>query len=241
MESISQFPRRRWTKKHVLLIASPLLVIAALAALAIGPGLIEATNTVILALRVAGPVVFFLAMAFLPALGFPLLAFTLAAGPVFGPALGTGGVIAWSLGAVLVNLLLTHWLSHRALRPLVSRLLARFDFRLPESAAGDAWQLTLIVRLTPGPPFWVQSYLLGLLRVPLVPYLIVSLLVMTGYIVALISGAEALANGNGRLAFAAVGVLVVTVAGLQLWRHRTARRQAAAALPVALGPTVVIH
>ena len=101
--------------------------------------------------------------------------------------------------------------------------------------------LTLIVRLTPGPPFWVQSYLLGLLRVPLVPYLIVSLLVMTGYIVALISGAEALANGNGRLAFAAVGVLVVTVAGLQLWRHRTARRQAAAALPVALGPTVVIH
>ena len=140
MESISQFPRRRWTKKHVLLIASPLLVIAALAALAIGPGLIEATNTVILALRVAGPVVFFLAMAFLPALGFPLLAFTLAAGPVFGPALGTGGVIAWSLGAVLVNLLLTHWLSHRALRPLVSRLLARFDFRLPESAAGDAWR-----------------------------------------------------------------------------------------------------
>lgn len=241
MESNDQLPPRRWAKIHVLRLAGLLLVIVTLAALALGPGLVEATNAVILALRAAGPGVFFLAMAFLPALGFPLLAFTLAAGPVFGPVLGTGGVIASSLGAVLANLLLTYWLSHRALRPLVSRLLARFAIRLPESAAGDAWQLTLIVRLLPGPPFWVQSYLLGVLRVPLVPYLVVSLLVMTGYIVALISGAEAVASGNGQLAFAAVGVLVVTVAGLQLWRHRTARRQAAVALPLVLVPPVVHH
>ncbi len=241
MESIAQSSRQRANIKRVLLIASPLLVIGALAALALGPGLMDAVNSMILALRVAGPVVFFLAMACLPALGFPLLAFTLAAGPVFGPVLGTGGVIACSLIAVLANLLLTYWLSHRAMRPLVRRLLARFDFRLPESAAGDAWQLTLIVRLLPGPPFWVQSYLLGLLRVPLVPYLVVSLLVMTGYIVALISGAEALASGNGRLAFAAVGVLVVTVTGLQLWRHRTARHQAAIARPLVLASPAALR
>lgn len=241
MESIAQHPHRRWTKKHVWLIASPLLVIAALAALALGPGLTHATNTLILALRVAGPVVFFVAMALLPALGFPLLAFTLAAGPVFGPVLGTGGVIACSLAAVLANLLLTYWLSRRVLRPLVSRLLAHLDVPLPESAVGDAWQLTLIVRLLPGPPFWLQSYLLGLLRVPLVPYIMVSMLVMTGYIVALITGAEALVNGNVRLAFAAVGVLVATVAGLQLWRHRTARRQAVATLPLGIVPPAVIR
>jgi uncharacterized membrane protein YdjX (TVP38/TMEM64 family) len=241
MESITQHPPRHWTKKHYLMMTGLVLALGGLAVLLLGPGVTDAINAVIAGLRVTGPVVFFVAMAFLPALGFPLLAFTLAAGPVFSPVLGTGGVIACSLAAVLANLLLTYWLSHRALRPLVSRLLARLDFHLPESAAGDAWQLTLIVRLMPGPPFWVQSYLLGLLRVPLVPYLMVSMLVLTGYIVALITGAEALASGNGRLAFAAVGVLAITVAGLQLWRHRTARHQAAANLPLVIVPPTAHH
>jgi uncharacterized membrane protein YdjX (TVP38/TMEM64 family) len=190
----------------------------------------EAADTVVLGLREAGPQVFFVAMALLPAVGFPLSPFTLAAGPVFGPTLGAGWVIVWSLTAVVVNLLLTYWLANRALRPLVSRLLTYFEFHLPDNPAGGAWQLAWIVRLTPGPPFWVQSYLLGLIRVPLVPYLIVSTFVMAGYIVALVCGGEAIANGSGRLAITAVGILVVTIAALQLLRKRTARLRAAAAL-----------
>ena len=182
----------------------------------------------VLGLREAGPAAFFVAMAVLPAVGFPLMAFTLAAGPVFGPALGVGWVIFWSLAAVVGNLLLTYWLANRALRPLVSRLLTYFEFPLPDVTVAGAWQIALIVRLTPGPPFWAQSYLLGLIRVPLVPYLIVSTSVMAGYIVALVCGGVALANGNGRLAFVAAGILVVAVAALQLWRKRTARKRAAA-------------
>jgi uncharacterized membrane protein YdjX (TVP38/TMEM64 family) len=204
-------------------------LIAVLAFLSLRTGLMKAADAVVLGLREAGPAVFFVAMALLPAAGFPLLAFTLVAGPVFGPVLGTGWVIGWSLTAVVANLLLTYWLANRALRPLVSRLLAYFGFSLPEGMAGGAWQVTLIVRLTPGPPFWVQSYLLGVMRVPLLPYLVVSTLVMAGYIVALVCGGEAIAKGNGRLAFAAVGILVVSVAALQLLRQRTARRREAAA------------
>jgi glucose dehydrogenase len=67
--------------------------------------------------------------------------------------------------------------------------------------------------------------------VPLVPYLIVSTFVMAGYIVALVCGGEAIVQGNGRLAFTAAGVLVVTVAVLQLLRKRAARLKAAAAGP----------
>ncbi len=110
----------------------------------------------------------------------------------------------------------------------MSRLLTYFEFRLPDSTAGCAWQVALIVRLTPGPPFWVQSYLLGLIRVPIVPYLVVSTSVIAGYIIALVCGGQAIAKGSGRLAFAAVGILVVSVATLQLLRKRTARRRAAA-------------
>ena len=88
--------------------------------------------------------------------------------------------------------------------------------------------MTLITRLAPGPPYWVQSYLLGLIRVPLVPYLVVSLLVMAGYLVALVLGGEAVSQGNGRLGFVAVGVLVIFVAALQLLRKRSERRRTAA-------------
>jgi uncharacterized membrane protein YdjX (TVP38/TMEM64 family) len=206
---------------------------AAVAVVILKTGVMDTLNAVILRLREAGPAVFFIAMALLPAAGFPLLAFTLTAGPVFGPTLGTGWVIVWSLAAVIVNLLLTYWLAARAFRPLVSRLLAYFDFRLPENPGDGAWQLSLIVRLTPGPPFWVQSYLLGLVRVPLVPYLTVSTGVVAGYIVALVWGGEAITSGNGRLAFAAAGVLAVSIAGLQLLRKRTARKQNPPAIPLA--------
>lgn len=192
-------------------------------------GLMATLQAIVLTLREAGPGVFFVAMALLPAVGFPLMAFTLAAGPVFGPTLGTGWVIGWSLMSVMANLLLTYWLAHRAFRPLVTRLLAWFGFQLPVSTSGSAWQLALIVRLTPGPPFWVQSYVLGLIRVPLVPYLVVSMLVMAGFIVALVAGGEAAVQGNGLLAIVAISVLVISGAVLQLLRKRTARRLAAVA------------
>lgn len=226
MEPVTPTPRRRWTKKHLGLAAALAVLAAVLVGLALKLGVRDVVAAAVLRLRELGPVPFFVAMALLPAVGFPLLAFTLAAGPVFGPVLGAGWVVVWSLAAVVVNLLLTYWLANRALRPLVSRLLAYFEFQLPESPAASAWQLALIVRLTPGPPFWVQSYLLGLIRVPLAPYLVVSTLVIAGYIVALVFGGEAIASGNGRLAFAAVGVLVVSIAVLQLLRQRAARRAA---------------
>ena len=228
MESHVQSFRRRRGKKHLWLAAVLAALLAGLVFVMLKTGLLEAVDAVLLGLREAGPVVFFVAMALLPAVGFPMLAFTLTAGPVFGPVLGPGGVIGCCLTAGVVNLLLTYWLANRALRPLVSRLLVYFEFRLPESTAGSAWQTTLIVRLTPGPPYWVQSYLLGLLRVPLLPYLVVSTAVMAGYIVALVLGGEAIIQGNGRLALTVAGGLVVSIAALQLLRRRAVRRRAAA-------------
>jgi len=232
MESSTPSTGRRWKKRHLLLVAGLVGLLVLGVVLSRTTGLGEAVERVVTLLREAGPVAFFLAMALLPAVGFPMFAFTLAAGPVFGPTLGAGWVIVCSVAAVVVNLLLSYWLANRALRPLVSRLLTYFDFRLPERTAESAWQMALIVRLTPGPPFWAQSYLLGLIRVPLTPYLVVSTLVMTGYIVGLVLGGEALAQGDGRLAFGAAGGLVVFVAFMQILRQRTARRKAAAALLV---------
>jgi len=233
MELPSPTPSRRWTKKNLAMAAGLVAALALVGVLVLKSGLLGVIDPVLLALREAGPSVFFVAMALLPALGFPMMAFTLTAGPVFGPVMGAGWVIAWSLLAVTANLLLSYWLADRALRPLVGRLLTRFDYRLPESRPGDAWQVTLLTRLAPGPPYWVQSYLLGLLRVPLTPYLTVSLLVMAGYLVALVLGGDALRQGNGRVALGAAGLLVFFIVALQLLYKRTARRRSFALTAVA--------
>ncbi len=227
----------QWRKKPLLLSLGLAVVAIAVGVALFSSTLIELVDAMVFGLREAGPVVFFLAMALLPAAGFPLLAFTLAAGPVFGPTLGTGWVIAWSLAAVVANLLLTYWLANRALRPFVSWLLRWFGIPVPGNMTEGAWQITLIVRLTPGPPFWVQSYLLGLIRVPLLPYLVVSTAVMAGYIIALVTGGAAMAEGNVRLAVVAAGLLVVLIAVLQLLRQRTIRRKTSdlnASVPQAL-------
>jgi uncharacterized membrane protein YdjX (TVP38/TMEM64 family) len=224
MEPVIPARSRRWRTKHTILVGAAALLAAGGIVLVMRTGVMAALDAAILALREAGPGIFFAAMALLPAAGFPLSAFTLAAGPVFGPTMGSGWVIVCSLAAVLVNLLLTHWLANRALRPLIGRLLDYFEVRLPEAPATGAWQLVLIVRLTPGPPYWLQSYLLGLMRVPLGPYLVVSLSMMAGFIVAVVFGGEAIIHGNGRLAIAAIAVLALSVAILQLLRQRAARR-----------------
>lgn len=113
-------PTRRHLRKRRIVWASILAVLAAgLIVVIVRTGLMDTLNAVILHLREAGPAVFFVAMALLPAAGFPLLAFTLAAGPVFGPTLGTGWVIVWSLTAVVINLLLTYWLANRDRKSVV--------------------------------------------------------------------------------------------------------------------------
>ncbi len=171
-------------------------------------------------LRAAGPLVFFTGMAVLPALGFPLLPFSLAAGPVFGPTLGVGPTILCAVLAVATNVALSYALAARWLRPLVLRLLERLGYRLPDLPAGSAWQVVWLVRLLPGLPFWVQSYLLGLARVRVVPYLVVSTLLPAAYIAATIAGGEALMSGRTKQALLALAAVGLIGAGVQLWRRR---------------------
>ena len=187
-----------------------------------------ATDAAIGWLREAGPLAFFGAMAVLPAVGFPLMPFTLAAGPVFGPTLGPGWVIACAILAVAINVTLTYWLAARALHPLAVRLVGRWGYRLPQAGTDSAWQIAAVVRLAPGPPFWLQSYVLGIARVAFVPYLVVSIVVPAGYIAGVILGGDALYRGRANAAWFGLGLVVLTAVAIQLWRRHRAGRAAAA-------------
>src|SRR5690606_11411614 len=132
-------------------------------------------------LREAGPVVFFGAMALLPLAGFPLSPFTVAAGPVFGPQMGVVAVIGCAIVAVAVNVTVACWLAARGVRPLVMWGLAELGRGLPAVAARSGWELTLILRVVPGTPFFLQSYLLGVARVRFGIYLLISVSVPAVY------------------------------------------------------------
>jgi uncharacterized membrane protein YdjX (TVP38/TMEM64 family) len=205
------------------------LAIASAGLVALGRGIdLEAQLSRAVGLcRDAGPAVFFAAMALLPAVGFPLAAFTFAAGPVFGPSMGVGNVVACAIAAVTVNVVLTYWIAARALRPAVAWVLRRCGYALPEIRAGAAWPVVLLVRVVPGPPFFVQSYLLGVARVPFAIYLSVSTLVPAADISATILFGDAVVRGDRRAMAGAGALFLAAGAALHLIRRRLAWRAAA--------------
>lgn len=225
--------RRRLRRLRIRVLVTVLAVAGGVAALLFlrRGELAGMVATSVDALREAGPVAFFAGMAVLPAIGFPLLPFSLVAGPVFAPVMGVGAVVACAVAAVAANVALSYLLASRTLRPLIQRLLVRLGYRLPELPAGSAWQVVWLVRLAPGLPFWTQSYLLGIGRVPFVPYLVVSTLLPAAYIGGTIVFGDALFRGHMKHAlFAAAAVGLVAIA-VQLWRRRTTGRRGHPATP----------
>lgn len=170
-------------------------------------------------LRAAGPVTFFLAMALLPAAGAPLSFFCLTAGSVFGPQLGMPAVMLFSLVAIAANIALSYLLASRALRPPLEYVLKRLGYQLPRVATGDATDLIVLLRVTPGLPFPVQNYLLGLAAVPFVRYLLVSCLIAFPLNAAIIFFGEALLQGRGRMALVGLLLLLALMAAVHLVRR----------------------
>ena len=218
-------------RRRVFWGAGVLLVVLVALLVAKRGDLRAAAEVVVAGLQAAGPLVFFIGMAVLPVVGFPLLPFSLVAGPVFGPVLGVPLVVTCAVAAVLVNVTLSYALASRWLRPPILRLVERLGYRLPALPNDSAWQVVWIVRLTPGLPFWTQSYALGLMRVPFVPYLVVSTLLPAGYISGTIIFGDALFKGHLKPALFGFAILGFCAAGVRLWRKRRAARLASLPAP----------
>jgi uncharacterized membrane protein YdjX (TVP38/TMEM64 family) len=170
-------------------------------------------------IRGAGPWVFFGAMALLPTVGFPILGFAIPVGPAFSEQLGMPGLLAAYGAALAVNLALTYWVARFALRPLVERLVTRAGYRVPQFDAEEQREMTLLLRITPGPPFFVQSYLLGLGNVAFFTYIWISWTVCMLQGVGVIMFGDAIAQGRGGVAIVALSVLMAVVIGIHLVRR----------------------
>lgn len=176
-------------------------------------------------IRDAGPWAFFSAMTILPAFGVPMLAFTIPAGEAFRAELGLGTVIALALTCIALNLAFGYWLARHALRPLLGRLLERYGYTVPRVTPENALSVALVVRLTPGPPYALQAWILGCAEVPFRMYMVVSWFAVLPYAVAGIVLGEGLFKGNFKMAAAGLGLLVVAGIGVNWLRKKYTRRE----------------
>lgn len=172
----------------------------------------------------AGPWVYFSMMALLPAFGVPMLGFLLPAGAIFGQQLGIGTVIILSLTAVSVNLIFTYYLARYAMHGIIQTLLKKVGHKLPIMDRDDSTHLTVVLRVTPGIPFFVQNYLLGIARVPFVPYLLVSCFFSWTYAVAYVLFGDALLHGKAKVAVMAISMFIAALAATHIARRHYAKR-----------------
>lgn len=158
----------------------------------------------------ANPGALFWALVVLPALPIPTSALLAAAGWVWRdrPAMA----VSLCLLAMALNLSWTYWLAARPGRGIAEKFLAAGAIRIPDLPRKDHLKLILIMRLTPGIPFFVQNYLLGFLRPPFVLYLWVSMMcsgvIGTGVVL------SAAGLGGGNLQWAILGVSLIVVGGI---------------------------
>lgn len=179
-------------------------------------------------IRNAGPLAFFAGMAILPAMGAPMLVFLLPAVSLFGERFGTALTVLIGLGMIVLNMTIAYSLARWALRPLLLRLMARLGYRVPAVGAADATDLIVVLRMTPGIPFPVQNYLLGLANVAFPRFVLISCVLCWPQAVAFMLFGDALLHGKGRLALIALGLLLAVTAILHAVRRHYAKKKAAA-------------
>jgi uncharacterized membrane protein YdjX (TVP38/TMEM64 family) len=227
MSSSAPTPAARKIPVFKLALAAVVLAVGAVLLLR-GVGLAQLVawfDQFVALIRDMGPWVFFAAMALLPAAGAPLSAFNLVAGEAFAPQLTMPGVIVTVAVMIALNLALTYWLARYALRPMLTRLVERYGYAVPRIDAKNALTVSLLVRLTPGPPFFFQSYLLGLAEVPFRLYMIVSWLAVLPLALSVVLLGKAAREGSLGKIFMVLGLMVVAVVAVQIVRRRVAKRE----------------
>ena len=144
------------------------------------------------------PVVFICAYVLATMLFLPGLLFTLAAGALFGPYLGTlyalAGATLGATGAFLIaRYVLADWIESRT--PARAR-------RVIEGVEGEGWRFVAMTRLIPFIPFNALNYVLGLTRIRLAHYVAASFVFMAPGAAAyayLGHAGRSLATGDGDL------------------------------------------
>lgn len=170
---------------------------------------------------------FVLAMSLLPVVGFPIAAFYLLAGAIFGFWEGW----LYCLISLAINMSLSYVVARYCLHEALTKLLNKGGYSLPNLSEVNEFRFTFLLRAVPGPPFTVQNYLLSLLGVRFPIYISISVLVQGVIAAGMVACGGALPE-TVTLGHVLVGMALLSVlVGMKVllwWRKK--RKEAASCL-----------
>jgi uncharacterized membrane protein YdjX (TVP38/TMEM64 family) len=169
------------------------------------------------------PWAIFIALVILPGFPVPITALFFTAGVVWRdqPVMA----IFLSMLGMSLNLTWTYWLAAGPARHWVEKLLVVSGIQIPDLPRADHLRLILILKLTPGIPFFFQNYLLGLLRAPFWIYLPTSIVCNGLMGIGVVLSGVGLADGSLAPVITGVSLIVVGVVFTQLVRGWLARKK----------------
>jgi len=168
------------------------------------------------------PLAFLGAHVVVTVLPFPRTAFTLAAGLLFGPALGIAIAVTASTLSALTALLLVRALGWRLDAVLHHPGVEALDARL----RSRGWPAVLSMRLIPAVPFSVLNYAAGASAVRVVPYLAATMVgLLPGTSAVVILGDALTGRVSPLLILVSVCTATLGIGGLAYERHRYRRER----------------
>jgi len=156
-------------------------------------------------IKAFGPIPFFAAMAILPSLWAPVSPFLIVAGAAYDLPIALGGCGL----ALATNMALSWLLAGKLFRPAFERLVHRFGYSVPEITSKTMIPIAVLLRITPGLPFPLQNYLLGLAKMPFGWYMAISVPLTLAMASSIIIFSDAILKGNKTVVMLAVALFVV--------------------------------
>ncbi len=169
-------------------------------------------------LRRTHPAILFSLLAVLPAFGMPISPFY-----VISAVYGIGFSLICTAVALSVNLTIVYWLGVGVFHPVIERFIRRTRYSIPKVRPSNYAKITLLVRITPGLPYFVQGYLLALGGIPFGIYFIVSIIVQICAAAAFIILGESVFQGKSGPAILGICLLLVLILVAKIIRDQYAK------------------
>ena len=145
------------------------------------------------------------------------------------PTLGPGALALISAGPVhsagMKLIREVSWLvAGKWFRPPFERLVSRLGYTVPEMTKETMITVAAMLRITPGTPFPLQNYLLGLARMPFGWYMAVSLPLNLSIAFSIVWFGDALIKGNATMILLAFSVIIAVILAVRQLRARLKRK-----------------
>ena len=165
------------------------------------------------------PIWIFLAIAILPAIFFPVSPLLIAAAAIVEPRYA----YVFCLIALGVNMVISYYMA-RLGRSFFFPMLEKRGISVKDGSKASL-RMIMLIRITPGVPFPVQNYLLGVMGVPFGKYFIISLAVQALYTYAFVIIGKSIFAGEFMWVIVGVILLILLSFLFSWWKKKQAETE----------------